>query len=103
MPETADDNAPAHPTAGLFLILFKGAAMAYYIICGWLPTNFVLNFCLVTFLLVCDFWTVSILKSQFGLSEMIDDAIRKFLFLSSHLHFALISLIDRSFVLLPYR
>lgn len=48
----------AHPTAGTFLLLFKGAAMGYYIICGWLPTNFVLNFCICTFLIVCDFWTV---------------------------------------------
>jgi hypothetical protein len=32
--------------------------MAYYILCGWLPLNFVVNFCVVTFLLVCDFWTV---------------------------------------------
>ena len=60
MPEAADDNAPGHPTAGIFLLLFKGGAMAYYIVCGLLPFNFVLNFCIVTFLLVCDFWTVSI-------------------------------------------
>jgi Eukaryotic protein of unknown function (DUF846) len=60
MPEAAvDDNAPGHPTAGIFLLLFKGGAMAYYIICGMLPFNFVLNFCIVTFLIVCDFWTVS--------------------------------------------
>ena len=58
MPDTADD-APGHPTAGLFLLLFKGAAMAYYILCGWFPgTNFIVNFCVVAFLLVCDFWTV---------------------------------------------
>ncbi len=60
MPEaTTEDSAPGHPTAGIFLLLFKGGAMAYYIICGILPFNFVLNFCIVTFLLVCDFWTVS--------------------------------------------
>ena len=34
--------------------------MAYYILCGWMPWNFIVNFCVVTFLLVCDFWTVRI-------------------------------------------
>lgn len=48
----------AHPTAALFLILFKFGALFYYVLCSLLPTGFVINFCVVTFLLVCDFWTV---------------------------------------------
>ena len=40
--------------------------MAYYVICGWLPLNFVVNFCVVTFLLVCDFWTVRELHCRRG-------------------------------------
>lgn len=58
MPDNAQDDTPGHPTAGIFLLLFKGLAMVFYILCGWLPFNFVVNFCVVTFLLVCDFWTV---------------------------------------------
>jgi hypothetical protein len=52
------ETAISHPTAAFFLVFFKGAALAYYIVCGWLPGSFVINFCLITFLLVCDFWTV---------------------------------------------
>ena len=36
----------------------QGAAIFIYIFCGWFPTSFVINFCLIAFLLVCDFWTV---------------------------------------------
>lgn len=48
----------AHPVAALFTVLFKALALAAYILCGWFPTGFVLNFCVVAFFLVCDFWTV---------------------------------------------
>ena len=44
--------------AAFFLFFFKAAAVVFYIFCGWLPTDFVINFCVITFLLVCDFWTV---------------------------------------------
>jgi hypothetical protein len=47
-----------HPIAAIFLMVFKYTAIFFYIFCGWLPTNFVINFCVITFLLVCDFWTV---------------------------------------------
>lgn len=60
-PQTEVD-APGHPTAGVFLVAFKGCAMTYYILCGWFPVTFVLNFCIVMFLLVCDFWTVSCVR-----------------------------------------
>lgn len=48
----------AHPVAAFFLVFFKFAAVFIYLFCGLLGTDFVINFCLVTFLLVCDFWTV---------------------------------------------
>lgn len=50
--------AYAHPVAAFFLFFFKAAAIFIYIFCGWFGTDFVINFCLITFLLVCDFWTV---------------------------------------------
>jgi hypothetical protein len=48
----------AHPVAAFFLFFFKAAAVFIYIFCGWFGTDFVINFCVITFLLVCDFWTV---------------------------------------------
>jgi len=53
-----EPQAPPHPNALLFLVIFKATAMVYYVLCGWLPLNFVVNFCVVVFLLMCDFWTV---------------------------------------------
>ncbi|KDD76652.1 DUF846 hypothetical protein [Helicosporidium sp. ATCC 50920] len=44
--------------AAIFLVAFKFAALFLYIFCGWLGTGFVINFCVIAFLLVCDFWTV---------------------------------------------
>lgn len=44
--------------AAFFLMFFKAAAIFIYIFCGWFGTDFVINFCVITFLLVCDFWTV---------------------------------------------
>ena len=51
-------QAYAHPVAAFFLMFFKAAAVFIYIFCGWFGTDFVINFCVITFLLVCDFWTV---------------------------------------------
>lgn len=53
-----EGRAYAHPVAAFFLFFFKAAAVVFYIFCGWFPTDFVINFCVITFLLVCDFWTV---------------------------------------------
>lgn len=54
------DQGPsyAHPVAAFFLMFFKAAAVFIYIFCGWFGTDFVINFCVITLLLVCDFWTV---------------------------------------------
>ena len=60
MPDNQADDASAHPTAAFFLVFFKAAAMAFYITCGLFPTNFMINFCVIAILLVCDFWTVRI-------------------------------------------
>ncbi|RMZ57007.1 hypothetical protein APUTEX25_002239, partial [Auxenochlorella protothecoides] len=54
----AEPPSYAHPTAALFLVLFKFSAIFYYVLCGLFGTGFVINFCVITFLLVCDFWTV---------------------------------------------
>ncbi|GAB4820669.1 hypothetical protein N2152v2_007715 [Parachlorella kessleri] len=48
----------AHPAAAFFLVFFKFAALFIYIFCGFFGTSFVINFCVIAFLLVCDFWTV---------------------------------------------
>lgn len=57
---TGTQEAPsyAHPTAALFLVLFKFSALFYYVLCGLFGTGYIINFCVVNFLLVCDFWTV---------------------------------------------
>ncbi len=56
--DRAGFGSSPHPAAMLFYIGFKGIAMTYYILCGWFPSNFIINFCIVVFLLMCDFWTV---------------------------------------------
>ena len=47
-----------HPIAVLFYLAFKAGGMAYYILCGWLPMNYIVNFVVVVTLLMADFWTV---------------------------------------------
>ena len=71
LPVTAPPASPeqpsyAHPMAAFFLMFFKGAAIFIYIFCGWFPTDFVINFCLICFLLVCDFWTVGAAARPWG-------------------------------------
>jgi len=46
----------AHPLALLFLFLFRIAAIAVYILCGWVTSNFVLSAVAVVVLLAMDFW-----------------------------------------------
>lgn len=58
-PAAPEQQSYAHPVAAFFLFFFKAAAVVIYIFCGWFGTDFVINFCTITFLLVCDFWTVS--------------------------------------------
>ena len=73
LPQTAppaqqgtDQPSYAHPVAAFFLMFFKAAAVFIYIFCGWFGTDFVINFCLITFLLVCDFWTVRVAVRRRG-------------------------------------
>jgi hypothetical protein len=40
------------------LLLSPGASLAYYIFCGWMSTNFILDFVIISALLMADFWTV---------------------------------------------
>lgn len=46
----------AHPTALFFLFLFRIAAIAVYILCGWFTDNYVLSTVAVVVLLAMDFW-----------------------------------------------
>ncbi|KIY45390.1 DUF846-domain-containing protein [Fistulina hepatica ATCC 64428] len=46
----------AHPVALLVLFLFRIAAIAVYILCGWFTDNYVLSTVLVVVLLAMDFW-----------------------------------------------
>jgi len=46
----------AHPMALFFLFLFRIAAIAVYILCGFFTSNFVLSTVLVVVLLSMDFW-----------------------------------------------
>ena len=51
-------NFTSHPTALLFLLLFRTGALVTYMF-GWLFTsNFILSFVVIILLLAFDFWTV---------------------------------------------
>jgi len=47
-----------HATAALFHVLFKGLAIATYLLCTFFSDNFVLIFVTCVLLLAFDFWTV---------------------------------------------
>ena len=47
-----------HPIAVLFYVAFTAGGIAYYVLCGWLPMNYIVNFVVVVTLLMADFWTV---------------------------------------------
>ncbi|KAI0961475.1 Golgi apparatus membrane protein tvp23, variant 4 [Taiwanofungus camphoratus] len=46
----------AHPVALFFLYFFRVAAIAVYILCGFMTSNFVLSAVIVVVLLAMDFW-----------------------------------------------
>ncbi|KAL7420825.1 Golgi apparatus membrane protein tvp23 [Cryptotrichosporon argae] len=46
----------SHPTALLFLYLFRSAAIAVYVLCGLFTDNYVLSIVVVVVLLSLDFW-----------------------------------------------
>ncbi|TPX39289.1 hypothetical protein SeLEV6574_g07327 [Synchytrium endobioticum] len=48
----------SHPTALVFHLLFRGAAILYYMLEWTLSINFILSFVVLLLLLACDFWTV---------------------------------------------
>lgn len=48
----------SHPYVALFHILFRSAAIATYLFCGWFSDSFVTSFVFVVLLLSADFWTV---------------------------------------------
>ncbi|GAA6013317.1 hypothetical protein JCM11491_006352 [Sporobolomyces phaffii] len=48
----------AHPVALLFLFLFRCAAIATYLLCGFFSSSYVFSTVLVVVLLSLDFWTV---------------------------------------------
>lgn len=51
-------RASAHPTAALFHVGFKAAAVASYLLLGWFTNNFVIQFVVTVTLLAVDFWNV---------------------------------------------
>lgn len=51
-------HLPTRPTQVLFYVVFKGAALAYYIVCGFLSSGFIVNFVVISSLLMADFWVV---------------------------------------------
>ncbi|KAJ2895037.1 Golgi apparatus membrane protein tvp23, partial [Coemansia aciculifera] len=48
----------SHPLALLFLILFKGGALALYLLGNFFTNNFILLFVVCVLTLAVDFWTV---------------------------------------------
>lgn len=48
----------SHPTALVFHLLFRTAALFIYLFCGWFGLNYVFTFVLIVILLALDFWTV---------------------------------------------
>lgn len=48
----------SHPYVAFFHIIFRSAAIATYLFCGWFSDSFVTSFVFVTLLLSADFWTV---------------------------------------------
>ncbi|KAJ2741020.1 Golgi apparatus membrane protein tvp23 [Coemansia sp. BCRC 34301] len=61
-PETAQEQnmfqVSSHPLALLFLILFKGCALALYLLGNFFTNNFILLFVVCVLTLAVDFWTV---------------------------------------------
>jgi len=51
-------KAYGHPLTAFFHVFFKGAAVAWFILCTWMVTSFVVNFVICILLLALDFWTV---------------------------------------------
>jgi len=53
------EQSSAHPTALLFTLCFKVAALLVYLMCGWFSNDaFVMVFVICIILLAADFWTV---------------------------------------------
>eukprot|EP00246_Nothoceros_aenigmaticus_P003903 TRINITY_DN15136_c0_g1_i1.p1 TRINITY_DN15136_c0_g1~~TRINITY_DN15136_c0_g1_i1.p1 ORF type:complete len:197 (+),score=23.47 TRINITY_DN15136_c0_g1_i1:210-800(+) len=48
----------AHPGVAFFHIVFKGAALAWYLLCGWFTNSFIVQFVITVLLVAFDFWTV---------------------------------------------
>ncbi len=48
-----------HPIAMVFHWLFKSAAVAWFILCDWFVSSFVINFVVSIILISLDFWTAS--------------------------------------------
>ncbi|XP_052863654.1 uncharacterized Golgi apparatus membrane protein-like protein CG5021 [Anopheles cruzii] len=48
----------SHPYVTFFHIVFRSAAIATYLFCGWFSDSFITSFVFVVLLLSADFWTV---------------------------------------------
>lgn len=47
-----------HPYVTFFHLLFRGASIVTYMLCGWFSDSFITSFVFVVLLLSADFWTV---------------------------------------------
>ena len=54
----------SHPTAAVFHVLFKSAAILFYLLSGWFTKSFVIVFVVVIILMAFDFWTVKVSRIQ---------------------------------------
>lgn len=53
-----DDTKYAHPQVVFFNVLFKGAAIIFYLLGSWFTSSFVIDFVACVLLLALDFWVV---------------------------------------------
>ncbi|KAJ1845093.1 Golgi apparatus membrane protein tvp23, partial [Coemansia sp. RSA 2708] len=75
----------SHPLALLFLLLFKGSALALYLLGNFFTNNFILIFVLCVLALAVDFWTVKNISGRLlvGLrwwNEVRDDGSNEWIF-----------------------
>lgn len=56
--DPVNDGFMPHPVVTFCHLAFRGAALFFYIMCGWFSDSFISSFVVVILLLSLDFWTV---------------------------------------------
>ncbi|KAJ7296149.1 hypothetical protein O6H91_02G000100 [Diphasiastrum complanatum] len=54
----AEEENYSNPLTALFHVLFKGSAIAFYILCSFFINSFIIQFVVTVFLAALDFWVV---------------------------------------------